>query len=272
MDVIMKNSTNSKAVQTLLHLAGNNDLFCQLIDSFPYPIQLYAPNGLLIAANPAFLKEFNVPHPNLIIGKYNILRDPTLAGYGVLGEVQTAFEGKPACIMGIPAPVHIIKKWFHIPVDASELFYLDISAFPLKNDQGEMIGVTIVYLTRKKLLDREEIVKAKEYIEAHWHEKYIVEDVAKAVLMSTAHFERRFKACTGMTPHAYYLRTKVNKLKEALLNQNLSVEQAFSACGLPYHGHYAQLFKRETGLTPSEYRKRAQAQAQHADVLRTTVN
>ena len=68
--------------------------------------------------------------------------------------------------------------------------------------------------------------------------------------MSVAHFERTFKACTGMTPHDYYIKTKVNKLKEALLNQNKGVEQAFSECGLPYHGHYAQLFKRETGLTP----------------------
>ncbi len=262
----MKDSICREGMQALLRLAGNNDLFCDLIDSFPYPIQLYMPNGLLIAVNPAFLKEFNVPHPNLIVGKYNILRDPTLAEYGVLGEVHAAFEGKPACVMDIPAPVHQLKQWFHIPVEASELFYLDISSFPLKNNQSKMIGVAIVYVTRKKLLDREEIVKAKEYIEAHWFEKFSVEEVAKAALMSVAHFERRFKAYTGMTPHAYYVRTKVNKLKEALLNQNLSVEQAFSACGLPYHGHYAQLFKRETGLTPSEYRKLAQAQSQHADI------
>jgi AraC-like DNA-binding protein len=253
-------------MQTLLRLAGNNNLFCDLIDSFPYPIQLYMPNGLLTAVNPAFLREFNVPHPNLIVEKYNILRDPTLAAYGVLGEVHAAFEGKFASIMGIPAPVHQLKQWFHIPVEASELFYLDISAFPLKNDQGEMIGVAIVYVTRKKLLDREEIVKAKEYIEAHWLEKFSVEEVAKAALMSVAHFERRFRACTGMTPHAYYVKTKVNKIKEALLNHNLNIEQAFSACGLPYHGHYAQLFKRETGLTPSEYRKLAQAQSQSYDI------
>ncbi len=87
-----------------------------------------------------------------------------------------------------------------------------------------------------------------------------MEEVAKAALMSVAHFERTFKACTGMTPHDYYIKTKVNRLKEALLNQNKGVEQAFSECGLPYHGYYAQLFKRETGLTPSEYRKIAQTQ------------
>jgi AraC-like DNA-binding protein len=262
----MKKRMHPEAIQTLLRRAGNSDLFCDFIDSFPYPIQLYAPDGTLIAANPAFLKEFMIPHPGLIVGKYNILRDPTLAGYGVLGEVHAAFEGKPARVMGISAPVHKLKQWFHIPVEASELFYLDISAFPLKNDQGEMIGVVIIYVTQKKLVDREEIVRAKEYMEAHWREKFNVEEVAKAALMSVAHFERMFKACTGMTPHAYYTRIKINNLKDALLDKNHSIEQAFSACGMHYHGHYAQLFKKETGLTPSEYRRLAQTQTQCADI------
>jgi AraC family transcriptional regulator len=168
-------------------------------------------------------------------------------------------------VMNIPAPIHKLKQWFHIPVKSTELFYLDISSFPLRNDQSEMIGIALVYVTRKKLLDREDIVKAKEYIETHWFEKFSVEEVAQAALMSVAHFERTFKACTGMTPHDYYIKTKIGKLKEALLNQNKGVEQAFSDCGLPYHGYYAQLFKRETGLTPSEYRKIAKAQAQHTD-------
>ena len=257
----MKNSMHSEAIHTLLHLAGNSDLFCGLIDGFPYPIQLYAPDGTLLAANAAFLREFNILHPGLIVGKYNILQDPTLAGYGVRAEVQAAFAGKPASVMGIPAPVHKLKQWFHIPVEASELFYLDISAFPLTNDQGEMVCVVIVYVTRKKMLDREEIVKAKEYMEAHWLEKFSAEEVAKAALTSVAHFERMFKAYTGMTPHAYYMKTKIDKLKEALLNENVSIEQAFSACGLQYHGHYAQLFKKETGLSPHEYRALARMRA-----------
>jgi len=261
----MKNSISREGMQALLRLAGSNDLFCDLIESFPYPIQLYKPDGLLVAVNAAFLREFSIPHPGLIVGKYNILQDPTLAGYGVSEEVHAAFEGKQASVMNIPAPVHKLKQWFHIPVKSTELFYLDISSFPLRNDQNEMIGVAIVYVTRRKYQDREEIVKAKEYIESHWLEKFSVEDVAKAALMSVAHFERTFKACTGMTPHDYYIKTKVNKLKEALLNQNKGVEQAFSECGLPYHGYYAQLFKRETGLTPSEYRKMAQMQARHTD-------
>ena len=38
---------------------------------------------------------------------------------------------------------------------------------------------------------------------------------------------------------------------------NLSVDEAFSECGVDYHGYYAGLFKKKTGFSPSEYRKLA---------------
>lgn len=264
--VNMKNSVNSEAIRQLLRSAGNESLFCNIFDSFPYPLQIYRPDGLLIAINPAFLRELGIPDAGMIVEKYNILQDTTLVRLGVLGKIRAAFEGRHESVTGFPAPVHRLKKWLNIPVESVELFYLDISFFPLKNDSGDMIGVVFVYITRNKLTDREEIVKAKEYIESNWYEKFNVEDVARAVMMSVAHFERVFKTYTGMTPNAYYLRTKVNKLKEALLNLNLSIEQAFSACGLTYHGHYAKLFKRETGLTPTEYRKLVRSHAMHNDI------
>lgn len=254
----MENIIEPNSIDALLRLVTGRTLFGDFIEGFPYPIQLYAPDGMLIAVNTAFLSEFKLPYPSLIVNKYNILNDPTLERYGVLDQVHEAFEGKPACIKGIPAPVHQIKRWFHLPVEDSELFYLNINAFPLKNDPGELICVAIVYVTQNKVQDRAEIARAKEYMQEHWLEKFDIDAVAKAALMSKAHFERRFKAYTGTTPHAYYVKFKMEKLKEELLNLNYSIEQAFSACGMQYHGHYAHLFKTETGLTPSEYRRLAQ--------------
>lgn len=248
------------AFEGLQRLAGNRDLLCDFINSFPLPIQVYAPDGMLIAANPAFLSEFRIPHRNLIVGRYNILSDPTLEEYGVLPELHAAFRGQPGRVMGIPAQVHRLKQWFRIPVHEAELYYLDIYGFPLKDEQDKMICLVIVYVTQRKILDRDEIVRAKEYMEAHWQEKFSLEAVAKAALMSTAHFARLFKACTGTTPHGYYVKIKIEKLKEALLDVNQSIEQAFAVCGLQYHGHYARLFKKETGLSPSEYRRLAQSQ------------
>jgi len=57
-----------------------------------------------------------------------------------------------------------------------------------------------------------------------------------------------------MTPYSYYQNLKVNKLKEALCNKNLTVSEAFRVCGVDYNGNFAKIFKALVGVTPSAYR------------------
>ncbi|HCS11004.1 MAG TPA: AraC family transcriptional regulator, partial [Clostridiales bacterium] len=64
-----------------------------------------------------------------------------------------------------------------------------------------------------------------------------------------------FKKHTGITPHEYYSNYKLSKLKEKLLDTNLSISQAFAACNMNYNGYYARVFKEKIGVTPSDYRK-----------------
>jgi len=59
-----------------------------------------------------------------------------------------------------------------------------------------------------------------------------------------------------MTPYNFYLSIKIDKIKEKLCDMNLTVSEAFAACGVDYHGNIARLFKKSVGLTPSEYRKK----------------
>jgi len=47
----------------------------------------------------------------------------------------------------------------------------------------------------------------------------------------------------------------MEKIKEKLCDVNLTVSEAFAACGVDYHGNVAKLFKKSVGVTPSEYRK-----------------
>jgi len=51
------------------------------------------------------------------------------------------------------------------------------------------------------------------------------------------------------------LNYKISKLKEKLLDTNLSVSQAFAACNMDYNGYYARIFREKTGISPSDYRK-----------------
>ena len=112
----------------------------------------------------------------------------------------------------------------------------------LDHDNHRLAYVVHVFVTSKLYNGKKEIVKAKEYLDRHWLEEF-------------DHFSRLFKRYTSMTPFSYYQGLKINKLKEQLCDQNLSIGDAFSACGLDYNGNYARVVKEKVGMTPSQYRK-----------------
>ena len=112
-----------------------------------------------------------------------------------------------------------------------------------------------VLINRRVYRGKDEIERAKEYIETHWQEEFNLSETAKAAGLSKGHFIKLFKKHTGVTPHEYYINYKISKVKEKLLDSNLSIAQAFAACNIRYSGHFAKVFKDKTGVSPSAYRK-----------------
>lgn len=139
-----------------------------------------------------------------------------------------------------------------------EAIYQDITIYPILNDEKQVIYVVAFLINRRVYRGRNEIEKAKEYIESHWSEKFDLVETAKEVGFSKAHFIKLFKQHTGLTPHDYYINYKISRLREKLLDTNLSIAQAFAACNMDYNGHSAGLFKKKTGLSPSAYRRMTQ--------------
>ena len=53
----------------------NKELLFRTLDPFPMPVEVFAPDGILLFSNRAFLEMNNIPDAGLIIGKYNVLND-----------------------------------------------------------------------------------------------------------------------------------------------------------------------------------------------------
>lgn len=253
----MEDKDQNASLKALLRASDGIELFCALLSSFPYPVQVFGPDGIMMMANAAFIREFHIQDPDMIIGKYNLLNDPTLSQYGALDNVRNAFAGKLTTAGDFKVPVHVVKKTLNIPVDEVEAIYQDITTIPLMDQAGKLICVVNILVTKRASTSRAEINQAMQFIEDHWLGEFNVNEVAKAVHLSPAHFSRMFKEYTDMTPREYYVSYKLDRLKERLIDSNLSIAQAFETCGLHYHSHYAKLFKKKTGLSPSEYRKNA---------------
>lgn len=237
---------------------GNEELLFQLVDLFPIPIEIFAPDGTTVFVNRACCEMWNVTGPEQIIGNYNILKDPVVNDeLGLREYVRRGFEGETLSVSDIKVPLDDLSNRYEARDSSFDIFalYTDISCFPIWDEAQKIAYVVNVFVTKSLYQGRPDIAKAKEYMDLNWMEEFDLSKVAEAVNLSAYHFARLFKKHSGETPYSHYKKIKLGKLKEMLRNRNLSISDVFASCGVDYNGAFARIFKESVGMTPSEYRE-----------------
>lgn len=82
-----------------------------------------------------------------------------------------------------------------------------------------------------------------------------VADVVSTTTISHVTFNKRFRRAYGQTPGEAIRQAKVAKAKEWLATTHLAVTRIAGMCGFAEGSKFYDFFKRETGLSPSEYRR-----------------
>ena len=96
---------------------------------------------------------------------------------------------------------------------------------------------------------------ARDFMDRDYAQPLDVPAMARAALMSPAHFSRRFRAAYGETPYSYLMTRRIERAK-ALLRQGVSVTDACIAVGCTSLGSFSSRFTEIVGETPSRYRAR----------------
>jgi len=96
----------------------------------------------------------------------------------------------------------------------------------------------------------------QDWLKGHARESVSIEALALRSHLSERQLKRRFKQATGLSPLSYIQGLRIEAAKHALQTSNQQVEAVARAVGYEDVRFFRQLFKRLTGLSPSEYRSK----------------
>lgn len=102
------------------------------------------------------------------------------------------------------------------------------------------------------------IGEVERFIEANKHEEKTipsVEDIADAIGMTPRYLSDALKVETGKTAIENLHLHMIDKAKDRLLHSDLTVATVAYDLGFEYPQYFARLFKKKTGLTPTQYRE-----------------
>ncbi len=87
----------------------------------------------------------------------------------------------------------------------------------------------------------------------------VLEEIARAINLSTPRLRSLFKAEIGTTPAQYQKSLRMRKAKELLEETFLNVKQIMLQVGIKDQSHFVRDFRELYGHTPTEYRRRVRA-------------
>ena len=108
-------------------------------------------------------------------------------------------------------------------------------------------------------VDDRELARVCRFIRQHACEGINVGDVTQFTSLSRRQLERRFRRELGRTPHQEITAAQVARVKQLLRETPMTLEQITPKAGYSHKERLSAVFKRETGETPGEYRRRRKA-------------
>lgn len=111
-------------------------------------------------------------------------------------------------------------------------------------------------VTPEELANLAHLRRARDLMDRELARPLDVDAIARAALMSTAHFSRQFRAAYGEAPYAYLMTRRIERAKALLRGGDLSVTEVCMAVGCTSLGSFSARFTELVGETPTAYRAR----------------
>jgi AraC family transcriptional regulator len=103
-------------------------------------------------------------------------------------------------------------------------------------------------------LPKYKLREAIAYIQEHLDQNLTLAELSSAVQMSSHYFASLFKQSTGLTPHQYVTKCRIEKAKQLLLQRELTIVEICQEVGFQNQSHFTRVFRQHTMTTPKVYR------------------
>ena len=234
---IYKKNTEASKFCSLIQSTAKGKEGCEFCDS-----------KMLSHASESKLPYKHVCHGGLLDTSVPILKNGIVAGYIIIGRVRTS---------DTPA-TEAIERIASYGIPPSEL----LAAFPevtkLSGSQHSSLISLISHIIFENAIDIDYdgfISKATDYIDKNLDTPLSVKQLCSDLYVSKNYLYESFEGYFGKTVNEYITDRRIALAKELLHKSQTSVTEAAEAVGIYNYTYFSKLFKKKTGMTPSEYKK-----------------
>jgi AraC family transcriptional regulator len=98
------------------------------------------------------------------------------------------------------------------------------------------------------------LMRVLRYIETNIGEPITLANLAAAVGLSRMYFAKQFRAATGIRPHEFVLRKRIERAQRLLAATSEALVDIALSVGFQTQAHFTTVFKKITGTTPYQWR------------------
>ena len=109
--------------------------------------------------------------------------------------------------------------------------------------------------SRAVALPKWRLIRVLAYIETNIGERITLAKLAETAGLSRMYFAKQFRATTGMRPHDFVLRKRIERAQQMLAESSDALVDIALSVGFQTQAHFTTVFKKIAGYTPYQFRR-----------------
>lgn len=234
------------------------DAFCRLIQSSPTGVKrcIASDCALLTACKEAKGTCTHTCHAGLTDTGVAITDKGVILGYVIFGQVYDSSRTIPRFSEIYPRVADLGLPHEELEEAYNRILFVDKETI---ESASELVGILTKYIWLEHMIHPEEgdmFSAIAEYVTNNLTEDLEVGALCRRFHLSKNALYKLFHKNTGYTVNEYVTNHRIDKAKTLLCHTTLPVCQVSEAAGIENYQYFCRLFKKSTGISPLQYRKK----------------